>query len=60
MSLIEVKCPNCIGTGRKDNRGCSCDGCERCERCRGLGKVLVREDEARSILLQKQIKDAKL
>ncbi len=55
--LITVKCPNCRGTGRKDNGGCPCDGCVRCG---GLGKVLVREDEARSILLQKQIEDAKL
>ncbi len=60
MGLITVECPNCRGTGKTDNSGCNCNGYTQCKRCGGLGKALVREDEARSILLQKQIDDAEL
>lgn len=57
MGLHTVKCPNCHGSGRTGNSGYFYDWCKECG---GTGTKVITDDEARSLLLQKQIEDAEL
>ncbi len=57
MDWIKVKCKVCNGT-RKTGTGHYFK--DYCEACSGTGSKLVSEQEARALLLQKQIEDAKL
>ena len=54
---ITVKCPDCNGSGQI-SPGYHFDA--ECKECSGTGTVLISEEEAKGLLLQKQIKDAEL
>ena len=62
MSLIRVKCSGCGGSGKRRGyvKGDSVHFDDYCKECSGTGGALVSEDEAKSLLIQKQIDDAKL